>query len=1401
MAGYEANKYSEFFEIDEGYYPEINESSIKDPKNKWQKTFPHSDVVKLLKMSERVFSRAEKKSLWLEGSYGTGKSRIIWMMQNLLSCSEEEFDAYFNEYDNLRTETDLRERLRAIRRGKVVTAYRYATGDITSTQKLIFAVFETLTTSLQKGGYKFDGSQTLRGKIVNWLESDSANLEMFRAKIRKPEYRMSATLVNRSAEEIVERLKNKDVEVSQLVEEILKLGEREGIRAFNIDMSDLMNWITEVIRENDLKAIVFFWDEFSKFFGNNRHNLDEFQRLAELSNIAPFYLMIATHESNSLAQDGGQAFRAVSDRFIHQEIKMPNNIALELVGHALKIKEQGQNDWNHLSDTLKKRTTKPRRFVMEFAGLHEEKILTDILPIHPMAVILLKNLAQYFASNQRSIFNFIKNNDPNVKAFQYFIANKSPEEGDLLTVDYLWDFFYESGTDEHGTSVGRMNLTPSIRAILDSYALNKDNLNADEQAVLKTILFFQAITQESRGVEIFIPTKENIELAFMGVDSLENGRAVNIADDLVRREILFRKPDKVESYAALAMSGDSAEIERLKKSTAENVRTADLVAAAKLLEEINLTPAQKFRYVLQAVTADNFTLTINRITPVREDYRIKTIVCFARNESEQDKIYELINRAIRNEFYSSVVLIDASSNLLNREVFKRWVENTANEKYWRGKDNPLADKMKSNAEDCLREWRDSFACGSFVYYPALKNYGEERKGISCRNADSIRDEMKDNVRRLYRYSFDDAEITDTLFQPTNFKKLAEAGIKQEEFSMLKRNSIKIVLGDVWQMSGKYWEIYSDSNIARLKTELDALIKAETNKNARISFDDIFKYLLEVGFMPLNIYAFLTGFLLKEYAGDPYRYSGGIDGNLGGAMTPQKLSECIGDCIKQTSTPARNYKAKYLEIMSVNQRRFMEFVSAVFNVKEDISVEQSAQKLRLNLKNFGYPLWCYVDAVEKKNENFLKLLAEIANSKEAVSVSALAERAGEFLINNPSTLRELKNFLTADEGRRIFTEFLRNFEGGIIFELAEKMGLRDAVTECQRRITSNDKIWLHDKETAQEDLRNLIIDYEITVASRQFGIKVESLNACVQAWKEFCHYNLKIPSDVIGEQCPAIKDFLSLLKEIVLRGELPQSKRKFFLRELKEKVEPIKAVMKDSLKILREQYAYLLKDLNEREISEAYTKLPYSSFTDSRGQYHKNLNDKANEIRKGQKKNELLRLWREVAGNKLPREWSKAHRTPILAMVPKSEEENALRVFNAVMIPSPAETEITFATEYLKKRPAYFAKLKDEQKIEEAFRTAITGEYRLLFEDNDEVRNELEAKFSGDAYQWYPDVRVKELIGEFAKNKYYSDGTYDKVMELVMKMPTEDAKKLLLKLPDKNFEVGLEILKELSAWKI
>lgn len=509
----------------------------------------------------------------------------------------------------------------------------------------------------------------------------------------------------------------------------------------------------------------------------------------------------------------------------------------------------------------------------------------------------------------------------------------------------------------------------------------------------------------------------------------------------------------------MAVSGDFAEIEQLKKSIAGNVRTVELIGLVNLLDVVSLTTAQKKRYVLHAVSAENFTMTINRIINENELYQIKVVVCFARDDVEQNKLHSLIVLATRNAQYHRLVFIDASANQISRDIFNRWVDNSASEKYWRG---------------------------SFVYYPATQNLSEECKGISCQNMRGVIDELKTNTRRFYQYSFDDIGITDTLFLASNLKKFPEVGIKQESFSMLKPESIEILLGGVWQINKNYWEVLPNLSISRLKIELDALIKSELEKNIRISFDDILKYLLERGFMPLNVYAFLTGFLLKEYAADPYRFSAGIDGNLGGAMNPQKLAECISDSIRQVISPTKNYRPKYLELMSQNQRQFMNFASKIFGVVENVSVEQSAQQMRLKMQNLGCPFWCYVNAADSEHKDFLKLLSGIANSKQTVSISALAERAGQFLSDNPEALRILKKFLTAQNGREIFAAFLKNFENGIIFDLAQKIGIDSPVAECRRRLTAGDGIWLHDRETAEDELKKLIVDYRLIVENQKFS---------------------------------------------------------------------------------------------------------------------------------------------------------------------------------------------------------------------------------------------------------------------------------------------------------------------------
>lgn len=493
--------YSEYFEVDRGYYPEINPSSIHNAENKWENTYPHKTFVSLLKSVERMLARTNnesKKGIWIEGSYGTGKSQIMWALKNLLDCSSEKFSAYFSSYSVLESETDLRDKLLSAKEGKIITVSSYGTGGIDTTGKLIRHVFDAVTRALKRSGMDYKGADTIRGRIVDWL-SEEENKHWFNSKIQHSEYRGLGSFAGKDAETILGLLKNSQAKVDGLIDDIMQLSEQEGLRACTFNMEELNAWLCEVIEINHLKALVFLWDEFSSYFKANRNSLDEFQKLAEVSNEKPFYLIIATHTSGMMFSENDEAFRIVRDRFISQEITMPDNIAFELIAHVMKIKEAGEAVWADLADDLNSRMHDSCTAVSQFVHV-DEGYIKKLLPMHPMTALLLKNIATAFASNQRSMFNFIKNENEDLKAFQWYIETHSPENVDILTIDYLWDFFYVHGRDENVSGAGRDNLDSVVAMILDTYQANASKLNQEDQTVLKTILMMQAISQKMGNI-------------------------------------------------------------------------------------------------------------------------------------------------------------------------------------------------------------------------------------------------------------------------------------------------------------------------------------------------------------------------------------------------------------------------------------------------------------------------------------------------------------------------------------------------------------------------------------------------------------------------------------------------------------------------------------------------------------------------------------------------------------------------------------------------------------------------------------------------------------------------------------------------------------------------------------
>lgn len=456
------------------------------------------------------------------------------------------------------------------------------------------------------------------------------------------------------------------------------MAEKEGITALSLTADSLCAWIKDIVAQNHTK-VVLIWDEFSGFFRQNRNSLDEFQKIVALCQETHFYFVIVTHPITSIAGASiskDDPMSVVQQRYKQIEITLPPNIAFELIGHAFSVIPAAKDQWEVMTGDLNSKISASKIAVMKAAVVKSDSVMQHMLPIHPMAALVLKNIASAFQSNQRSMFDFIKTpKDLDVHAFQWFIQNTRPDsDRSLLTVDMLWDFFYEKGKDY---------LTSDIKLILDTYP-QQTNLTEKEKVVLKTILIMQAVDQRLGGtIPVLKATDQNLSYAFEGDWDVYENECKSIAKALVKKGVLIQTPiaDGKQVYSAAVLAGDGAKIDRLKDEVRKNGTITKLVEeGTQLASALSLTPPLRLRYAvntdtgaLPVVTVTNFVKMMDQLKVKDTSWHFFAVLALARTDEEAQTFRNMIKKTIGNAEYKTILVIDALSSPLGLELFEEYV--------------------------------------------------------------------------------------------------------------------------------------------------------------------------------------------------------------------------------------------------------------------------------------------------------------------------------------------------------------------------------------------------------------------------------------------------------------------------------------------------------------------------------------------------------------------------------------------------------------------------------------------------------------------------------------------------------------------------------------------------------
>jgi hypothetical protein len=1374
-----ANKYREYFDIDEEYFPQINDSSIAAASpDFWTRTYPHQTFIDMLTSMERVLSRQEKRSLWIEGAYGTGKSQCAYALKKILEVSEDELRDYWNRYDPLKKKSDLLEKFLGHKQKGIVTAHRYASGSIGSPRDLFLAIQDSLKVALVEQNL-YAGENTLKESVIAWIDKP-AN-KRWLDELLQTEY--SALFSQSTADEVLNALR-KGGEVKKLMDNLFRLADKEGITALSIDADRLLAWLTDIIDHNNVK-IVFIWDEFSDYFKNNRESLSEFQKLAELVNLKPFYFIVVTHESGQLFTTADSTWTKVRDRFIPVQIALPDNIAFNLIGHAFNVKPaaKASGAWDVMADDLNGRVSSSRSAVMKVTKISDPQVMKDIMPLHPMAALLLKNIASAFKSNQRSMFDFIKSsNTDDVKAFQWFIENTGPlDDHPLLTVDMLWNFFYEKGRD---------NLTSDIRLILDTFP-QQQNLREDERAVLKAILIMQAIDQRLGGtIDLFKATEQNLSYVFESITSGLDVSCKNIAKGLKEKGILVSNPISGGRYvyAAAVLAGDQAKIDNYKKDVRQSSTTSKLVTEGGLATALSLSPALRLRFEsepntgkITPVTTADFTRTINILRDKPTGWHFHAVIAFAKDDAEATTFRKTLKAAVADKQYENIVFIDALSTPLGTEAFEQYVDYSAMAMYYNGSNNTSSRESSDKARHVLdQDWKNRIYNGQFIVYTYANQEGEK-----LGNGQGVASVLQSIVTARFPYVFDfTRNLTENQLKLTNAAAAAKSGIIQNTSGVVVGIE-KHILSSVWQID-EYWKnpTLVSLPISKIKIEVDKLIEGAFNRDGQISIGEVYDFLEEkYGFAPCNLSAFLAGFLLKEYGSEPYRYSDQAGGH--DVMVPDKLKEMLGNYV------GKNPKPTYIVKMTPEEMAFYELTEKAWGITPNScsSASQAAIAIATKMRGLGLPVWCLAEVDDNGVFDVVQKYIELVQ-KEGNEAHKKAVEIGKIAIVKTTLADSLAVLLTSENCQKGMREFLKTFEGGRILSLANEIGALSTLLSDIRDLFTVKHSCLWDRQIGEDEIRKLLTDYGIVKESNiLLASTAHSRLEAFKEWRERLKF-IGISCEVLRVKFPSLTKVLDTLMKIYQQSDVLPDQLKTFYAELVAHVSDIRNLLNNDKTIFAEVYAPYLEDLSDSEIGEIKGKLPTGMFELSKTDSNAKVKTAAEDFRKNQLKTQLFKLWKDKTGTKNPFEWSSRYRTPILCCVGEKEFETAKKTFETLNRSWATDAEIKAAIAFLEST-SLFEILLDENKRNEAFVRGIIGEYRSLLPKPDKVRDALE-RLTVDTYNWHGNPSVENKVKQLAEAEYNAGGS-DKAVSKIDQMDDAQLKLYLKRLVKENMTVGIEII--------
>lgn len=939
-----ASKYSDYIEM-QHFLPVYDMTD--DTPDLWNNFIPTKQFCDLLQRSITAITSTEiskRRSMWVRGTFGTGKSHASSVVRHLLCDDAKEIESYIQKIPNDAT----RAQLTAIRKQKryfpivlkgVEGAYnipRFSLSLQRETKKALVAA-----------GYKDLVVRSDFDKAIRWVEGHKARI---------PELlELSDELISEAPtyEKLLAKLRTNDIDVFIHLEEVLAADDTY------LSSDSISDWLVEV--ENAIEeagianGLIIFWDEFTSVMDTLKSDrINVLQNIAEKAQKNNVFLFLISHRNEKVVDEKGKDITRMSDRYdlvdymmdeistyliLRNTFNIPNEEKLVIASWGIKNQiDKGLYD-----------------YLCESSNMEEKEHIQNLFPLHPYTAFLCSKMSNIMGSANRSVLRFM--NDEHNGFKQFINEPTNYDQKMMLTADWLWDFFYSEFINEP--------LCTAFTNVFTSHKAKVNNMGDDYTRVFKVILLLNALSVKFKNSpEKYVPNDKNLKYIFSGDRCASKMDAIlNWLDEskIIARDIFGEFKISVSAYNPAEITKAKSEVQAQFKTAVDYLKYDDKsrqeIEKTFLVSERLMRKCEPQLYACEETEAV-LRSKLNKYT--REKPNFLHIVLFLSITDEARDIMENRVKGFSEEFEDTMFIIP-------NEVFtptsqNQFVDAVAQANVSRSHFNTDdASQFENAAKQYVVKWKNRMNGGTYAMYFNGKRssdgiFSNIYNVINKKFSAQIFPAGMESVKALQNEAM-------TYFANKNFKALSLQMLQKRTRDDLLNFGGSVRPTKLIFMEGENNLINDNceltdaaaNGISWLNTvckEVDLLIEAAKKKYAdRFSLSDILVPLMRPPYgmfaNPAN-YAIL-GYALRKHKDDLFNPS------TSQPVGDEKLNDMIEILLKMWDNGSSETSNKLLlRFGSVEERNLTSILGEVFNLSVVKGVSMS------DLKSLTYAKWCITE---------------------------------------------------------------------------------------------------------------------------------------------------------------------------------------------------------------------------------------------------------------------------------------------------------------------------------------------------------------------------------------------------------------------------------------------------------